>query len=35
MNTTITQITSFDNFSKIELEVGTVLEAEEVDGNEN
>ncbi len=34
MNTTGTQTISFDDFSKIELRVGTVLEAEEVEGSE-
>lgn len=34
MNTIIAQTISFDDFSKVELKIGTVLEAEEVEGSE-
>lgn len=34
MNTIITQAVSFDDFAKLEFKVGTVLEAEDIEGSE-
>lgn len=34
MNTIITQQISFEDFTKVELKAGTVLEAEEIEGSE-